>query len=297
MSTFTRIIVDIDSRAAHHPALDRGVAIARATGAQLTVVDVAALDEIAGVLPSVEEELVAMLRERLAGIAASITGLQADAKLLLGTPAAALIDEVKRSETDLLIRAHARDLSAVHPTRYGPVDRELVRRCPAALLLVGPGARPPHPRIAGAIAPADGRPEIAALNHKVIDYTLLMAAIEDGDPVVVQAWTPFGEGRLRSHGVTEEISAYAQQQREETIASLVEAVGRARSRREEIAIAAPRGRAVEVLPHYVVSNGIDLMVIGVAERRGLAKLVLGNTAERVLRTLTCSILAVKPDPH
>lgn len=119
MSTFTRIIVDIDSRAAHHPALDRGIAIARGTGAQLTVVDVAAPDEIAGVLPSVEEELVAMLRERLAGIAASITGLQADAKLLLGTPAAALIDEVKRSETDLLIRAHARDLSAVHPPGTG----------------------------------------------------------------------------------------------------------------------------------------------------------------------------------
>ncbi|MGE3600210.1 MAG: universal stress protein, partial [Dehalococcoidia bacterium] len=50
-----------------------------------------------------------------------------------------------------------------------------------------------------------------------------------------------------------------------------------------------------VIPDFVVAEGIDLVVMGTVARAGIAGMLLGNTAERILRKLPCSVLTVKPD--
>ena len=40
---------------------------------------------------------------------------------------------------------------------------------------------------------------------------------------------------------------------------------------------------------------IDLIIIGTVCRRGLAGLIIGNTAEDVLQHVNCSVLALKPE--
>ena len=54
------------------------------------------------------------------------------------------------------------------------------------------------------------------------------------------------------------------------------------------------------LPDVAISraieeNKIDLVVMGTIARGGLKQLLVGNTAERILPELSCSVLAVKPD--
>jgi universal stress protein E len=44
----------------------------------------------------------------------------------------------------------------------------------------------------------------------------------------------------------------------------------------------------------VDEHAIDLLVMGTAARSGVSRLVVGNTAERVLARVSCSVLAVKP---
>jgi nucleotide-binding universal stress UspA family protein len=56
-----------------------------------------------------------------------------------------------------------------------------------------------------------------------------------------------------------------------------------------------RGEPQQVIPEFVVSEGIDVLVMGTVARRGIAGMLIGNTAERVLRKLPCSVLTVKPD--
>ena len=46
---------------------------------------------------------------------------------------------------------------------------------------------------------------------------------------------------------------------------------------------------------FVVAEGIDLVVMGSVGRSGLSGMLIGNTAERILRKLPCSVLVVKPD--
>lgn len=72
---------------------------------------------------------------------------------------------------------------------------------------------------------------------------------------------------------------------------------RTRGKPENVTVIARHGVVDEVLPEYVSRHGVDLVVIGVPPRRGLAHWLLGSTATRLLRHLPCSVLAVKTSPH
>ena len=50
-----------------------------------------------------------------------------------------------------------------------------------------------------------------------------------------------------------------------------------------------------MIPPFVVAEGIDLVVMGSVARAGIAGMLIGNTAERLLRRLPSSVLVVKPD--
>ena len=56
-----------------------------------------------------------------------------------------------------------------------------------------------------------------------------------------------------------------------------------------------KGRAKDVIPELVESGDIDLVVIGTVGRSGIPGLIIGNTAERVLNAIDCSVLALKPE--
>lgn len=285
----TRILVDVDSRATHHPSLDWAVAIATRTGAEIIVADVMSDDQTPA------EQLVDLTERRLATVAGAVTKVAVRHKVLVGSPAAALITEVERSGADLLVRSHARDLSAMRPKPYGPIDRELVRGSPAPVLLAAPGVRPRHPQIVGAVAPDDGEARVEALNRTIISSTAAWSSILDGSPTVLQAWTPVLEWRLSSQCSGDELAGYTEESRQQVIAQMTAAVRDAGADPREVGVAARRGVVDDVLPSFIVSRGIDLVVLGVTPRRGLSRLVLGNTAERLLRHLPCSVLTVKPD--
>jgi len=50
-----------------------------------------------------------------------------------------------------------------------------------------------------------------------------------------------------------------------------------------------------VLPRMASQLNIGLIVMGTVARTGLSGLIMGNTAEDILRSVECSVLAVKPE--
>lgn len=54
------------------------------------------------------------------------------------------------------------------------------------------------------------------------------------------------------------------------------------------------GDLEDAISGIVQENGIDLIVLGTHGRHGLAKMVLGSTAERIFRTSRCPVLTVGP---
>lgn len=55
-----------------------------------------------------------------------------------------------------------------------------------------------------------------------------------------------------------------------------------------------RGSVADAVPKWINQHGIDLIVMGTHGRRGLQHLLLGSTAEAVVRSATCPVLTVGP---
>lgn len=296
MPSFKSVLVDIDASAAAHPALERAIPLARSAGARLTITDVVSIPSHARrYLPDdIEAEIVSRRRQQLARIAHALPDLQTDTKVLVGRPATVLIQEVLRSRHDLLMRSHARDLAA-RLSSFGAVDMELLRKCPCPVLLVRHGRRDQHPRIVGAVNASTAEPSERALNTKIVEWALLLAELEGGVPALLQAWTPFAERMVRSHASDDAFAVYAERVREGTASDLDQFVASFGERMSGVPVKLRRGEPDTVIVEFVVAEGIDLVVMGTLARSGIGGLLIGNTAERVLRKLPCSVLAVKPD--
>ncbi|MFC1788938.1 universal stress protein [Thermodesulfobacteriota bacterium] len=55
-----------------------------------------------------------------------------------------------------------------------------------------------------------------------------------------------------------------------------------------------KGDPGEMIADYADKNGIDLIVMGTIGRSGLAGLLIGSTAEKVIDQVNCSVLTIKP---
>jgi universal stress protein E len=56
-----------------------------------------------------------------------------------------------------------------------------------------------------------------------------------------------------------------------------------------------KGEPGRLIPELAVEMEVGLIVMGTVSRTGVAGLLIGNTAEKTLRQVDCSVLTVKPD--
>jgi universal stress protein E len=112
---------------------------------------------------------------------------------------------------------------------------------------------------------------------------------------LLQAWRPFAERSILNQNSHEEFSSYlaaAERRAAESLNKLKDSFGEDLAR---VHLHLRRGGLEEVIPEFVVAHGVDLVVLGTVARTGIAGLLIGNTAERLLQRLPCSVLAVKPN--
>jgi len=56
-----------------------------------------------------------------------------------------------------------------------------------------------------------------------------------------------------------------------------------------------KGEAGILIPALAAARKVELIVMGTLSRSGVAGFFIGNTAEKVLRQVDCSVLTVKPE--
>ena len=296
MIALSSILVDVDAIGTVHPAFDQAVAVAARCGARLKIVDV--LPWVPArvrhfVTADLEGELLDHRRERLKAIAEDVQAVAVTTELLRGRPSVSLIQEVLRSGHDLLIRSHGRDLAA-GPRPFGATDMELLRQCPCPVWLIGPRTPRLPWRVLAAVHANPGDETEQALNATILDWALTLQGFADGQLTVLQAWSAFGASVLRSRMSSEEFAVYLENARraeDEALAGLLEPFT---ARLAGVAVELVQGEPQDAIARFVESHGIDVVVMGTVARTGIAGLVMGNTAERVLQRLRGSVLAVKP---
>ena len=173
---------------------------------------------------------------------------------------------------------------------------ELLRKCPCPVLLARDGSPASRPRIVAAVNASTEEADEEALNAKIVELALLMASHLDAEPPsLLQAWTPFAERMVRSHSAHDQFASYIDGARQRASADLTRLARSFGGRLAETRSTLRRGEPDEVIPRFAVAERIDLVVMGTVARAGIAGMLIGNTAERVLRKLPCSVLTVKPD--
>jgi universal stress protein E len=166
------------------------------------------------------------------------------------------------------------------------VDWHLIRRCPAPLLLVKDRELADEPHVMAAVDPLNEHDKPAALDDRIFTFAADLARVLRGHLHVVHAFAmPLGAelpvDAANAIAIADEHRA-AMKRFLDTHPTL--------SARHHLY----QGAAHECLQQAAKEHAADFVVMGAVARRGLKRLFIGSTAERVLDRLTCDLVILKP---
>ncbi len=204
---------------------------------------------------------------------------------------------MEESSPDLVVKdTHYH--SVIRRTVLTNTDWNLIRTCPAPLLLAKPGPWSERPRFLAALDPGHSNDKPAALDHLILDAALILARGLGGDVHAVHAFFPAAvlaasvtmAGVPLVSGVTAAEIIEAERERVAgVLAGIVEAHALAAG-----AVHLEQGVATEVLPRVAEGIAADVLVMGAVSRSRVQELFVGSTAERVLDRIGCDVLVMKP---
>lgn len=292
MRNFKSILFVADHRTPFDSGLSRAVDVAERSGAQLTLVDVVRDgNEVADVI--LEDRQMA-LEALLPPIRAR--GIEVDSRLLLGDPAGEVDREVERQGHDLIMKCWEGGTGERWP--YSGADFELMRNSRAPLWIIKPSVRTRPLKVLAALDAGGGDTDgELGMDRLILDLAASVRAICDGEIHIVHAWS-LGREILREvgrgvspGGVSGSLENRARISVQRAVQGVLPAIT-ADAVGAHIQLC--EGEPVEVISEVAQREEIDLIVMGTVARTGLAGLVVGNTAEKVLARADCSLLTIKP---
>ncbi|QDU29075.1 Universal stress protein E [Anatilimnocola aggregata] len=298
--SFQKLLVAVDFSPASCAAIQQAVWVAKKTGATLTLVHVlpnirksmhsasidAKLDLLYGEGSVFHREVLSAAELRLQQLADKVAhpDLVVKHKVLLGEPLAEICRLTQVGEYDLVL-AGAHAMTVWQELFVGSTAKKLIHTCPAPVWIV----RPEHVGQPAAILTAtDFSPvcrraiDVASSLSQVAKVPLHMLHVVDSMDVPEDILSKVPEGK----SLRDEINQAAKKRFDEFVATL--------------------GAQGDIRPHLTwgtpwkeinrVANQlqIDLLVVGSIGRSGIAGMLMGNTAERLLACCRSSLLTVKP---
>ncbi|WP_456379370.1 universal stress protein [Thiolapillus sp.] len=308
MKRFKNILLVCDFELKQQTAVERAVALARQNESSLTLLSVVregpANARMAIVFMPIQELLEQMIadhREKLDALVAHMHQLGVDARseVVTGTPFLEIIRKVLRDGHDLVILA-AEGKGGFKERLFGSTSMHLMRKCPCPVWVVKPAKKPRHKRILAAVDTTDEFPdhEQQSLNTVIMQLASSLARMDNSELHVVQVWSVFAEGYMEVRGGLSEksIRKLRKQAKREYAAQLDFLLAGVDLHGVAIHKHLPRSdNPSGAIIKLAKSNRIDLLVMGSVCRTGIAGFFIGNTAEKVLIEVNCSVLTVKPE--
>ena len=222
--------------------------------------------------------------------------VQASGKMLYGTPFLEIIREVLRNEHDLVMTT-AEGRTGLKEKLFGSTTMHLMRKCPCPVWVVKPSPPERYTHILAAVDPNPLDEVQHALNIKIMDLATSLTRREQGELVVVHTWAFPVEGALRSAHFMQssEVDGWVhdvRNQHRRRLAELLRPYAFADLKHQVYLLKGAPGR---LIPELAADKNVELIVMGTVSRTGVAGLFIGNAAEKILRKVDCSVLAVKPD--
>jgi universal stress protein E len=238
---------------------------------------------------------VARCEQRLLKVAASAVfkGLRVSSTASWDFPPhEAIVRRAQAIKADLVV-------AATRPHRLGAglllaqTDWELIRQCPAPVLIVK-SARPYRkPVVLAAVDPFHAHARPAGLDPKLVVTGAGFAKLLGGSLQLFHAFMPLSSVAAMPGAPPVMLPASAEKAYEGRIARSVQDLGVA-ARVPKTRCHLYMGGVTEGLDAATRHVHADLVVMGAVSRSALTRLFIGNTAEKVLDRLSCDVLVVKP---
>jgi nucleotide-binding universal stress UspA family protein len=223
-------------------------------------------------------------------------GKKVETRLLRGTPFLEIIREVLRRSHDLVIMTTEGKVG-LRGALFGSTSHHLLRKCPCPVLLVRPAKRFRLTRVLAAVDPSSDDSRKTGLDLKIMNAASSLARSYRSELHVAHAWTLYGESLMRSRRLvpTEELDEMLRESRQKHKRVVMELVDSYVASDRRLQTHVVKGLPEHVIPGVTRKARINLLVMGTVCRTGIAGFLIGNTAEKILNTITCSVLTLKPD--
>ena len=301
MKRFKNILFLADREDGLNIALDRAAAVSHSNAARLTVMDVTPDAGLADYFrQSYGIDLNAQLRDQRLQALDALTQPYTDAgnaiytQVATGTPFLEVVRAVQRNGYDLVMKV-AQQSAGIAPALFGSTDMHLLRKCPCPVWIDRAADATTYQRILAAVDPFDD--ESGDLQRLILDLATSLAEREQAALEVVHAWQLPGESILsngRGRIPRKELDlllAQREKHHRQALDALISAYD-LDSRADNVHLL--KGRPAQVVSTCARERQADLIVMGTLGRVGIPGLIIGNTAEDVLRETQTGVLAVKP---
>lgn len=223
-------------------------------------------------------------------------------KVVSGKPLQEIIREASRGKYDLIAKmAEGKgDLGALF---FGTLDQKLMRKSATPILIIKRDRYQVFDRILSAVQLNDDdlgdffneQEESFQFNAEILEAASSVARAESGDLHIVNAWSFFAEGFLKTKrgydravkDILTEINADHHKAMEQLVSSQnLEGIN--------YQTHVFKGDASDVIIRAAQKFDAGLIVLGTIGRVGIPGFFIGNTAETVLSNTKCSVLTLKP---
>ncbi len=300
MHEFKKIIVGVELNAdgaavplGCHKAVQQAIWVAKATGGRIQFVHSTFRDEYRtplegeGVL--VHQGLSDEGHEALQGILAEARNSGVEAELVIGEqrPWLEITRKALSGEVDLVV-VGKRNEPTEDGRKLGSVALKLLRKCPTPVWVV----RPEHDLVHRLILAAT---DLTEVGDEAVRCAAYVAERHDCDLHVLHAWQMPITLQMDSGVLSEEDhEASLEEIKRECVAHIAKILTGFKGKNQPV-IHTSKGAPARMIRDAVGHLEPDLLVMGTVSRTGVAGLLLGSTAERMLDRVDCSILTVKPE--
>lgn len=292
MSAVKRVLLVVSDEFVCQEAVSRALRIAVSAHADVTVMAIAERVTSGSDRSGLDvNALVARdLGRRIESIAELLSthGVSAEPKTRAGAPFEEIVREVEEGRVDLVVLMS--DSAETDGTNHRELASRLMRKCPCPVLVVTARERERYELVVAAVDPADDRPECdIALDERILQLANFLAKADDAKLLVVHAWPGTSTGPFVS--VNPEEAEAARLRHVERLQKLM-----ARPSIADIVADTQlvSGHPSVAIPRTVEGRRGDVLVMGSVARSGIRGLFMGNTAERVVNAVRCSVATVKP---
>ncbi len=202
---------------------------------------------------------------------------------------------VQQNGYDLVIKM-AQLSTGLAPALFGSTDMHLLRKCPCPVWIDRPAQESTYQRVLAAVDPFDD--ESGDLQRLILDLATSLAGRDQAALEVVHAWQLPGEsilsngrGRISRTELDLLLEDREKHHRQALDASAF-SLWTEQPKPDNVHLL--KGRPAQIISACASEREADLIVMGTLGRAGIPGLIIGNTAEDVLRETQTAVLAVKP---